>query len=555
MDIKGLMKEWRMLVLLFTLIASAAAMQPTWQQDNQGNYDIVFTGLQDNLGTEFTGGTRLLLSLQTNETDEDLKNLATDVSSTLRLRANQLDVVKDPQVNVVNVDGWKVRVVAQVDENQTNSTLEEIIAEQGSFEARITLPVEDQKTISLANSDYRIEDQEPEVTLTRLNGSQQQIGTLQQGESTVIEDYQLYYVNRTGSTAELEMLVYTGDGLANVEAVMNGADSPGGGYSRYDWLVPITLKTESARTYQTFMENFGTDVSNTRYIHDDGSNVQLKYYLDNKLRTNLSIQPMGQSLETDRVIQIPASAATQQANQEARQEAERIRTILESGSLAVPIQVESRTELGSTLGAEFMTVSIVSIALSLVAVALLVFMRYRRPKIAIPLFLTGSSEVFILLGLWFSTLGELTLAAVAGIIAAVGTGVDDQIIITDESTRDEVRSWKKRMKTAFFVIFTSAASTIGAMTPIVSPALANLGVGLAGVGLIGYYYYSNNQSPHYLAIGILGLLVAAVSYPLAGSGDALISIRGFATTTIFGIMVGIAITRPAYSKTLEYLDE
>ena len=42
------------------------------------------------------------------------------------------------------------------------------------------------------------------------------------------------------------------------------------------------------------------------------------------------------------------------------------------------------------------------------------------------------SEVIILLGLASVTGYSLDLAAIAGIIAAVGTGVDDQIVITDE---------------------------------------------------------------------------------------------------------------------------
>ena len=99
---------------------------------------------------------------------------------------------------------------------------------------------------------------------------------------------------------------------------------------------------------------------------------------------------------------------------------------------------------------------------------------------------------------------SLDLAAIAGIIAAVGTGVDDQVIITDEGSRKKLKSLKARIKRAFFIIFTSAASTIGAMLP-----LAFVGAG---------------------------------------------AVQGFAITTILGVLIGISVTRPAYAKVLEYIE-
>jgi preprotein translocase subunit SecD len=160
-----------------------------------------------------------------------------------------------------------------------------------------------------------------------------------------------------------------------------------------------------------------------------------------------------------------------------------------------------------------------------------------------------------LLGVWFSTVATLDLASIAGIIAAVGTGVDDQIIITDESGRNKIRDWSKRLKRAFFVIFTSAASTIGAMVPLVSPELSTLAVGAAGLGLIGYTLQGRGKNPHYLAIGGLALAVSVIGLGLSPSAFALQAVQGFAITTILGILVGITITRPAYAKILEHLKD
>ncbi|MBI2142105.1 preprotein translocase subunit SecD, partial [Candidatus Woesearchaeota archaeon] len=103
---------------------------------------------------------------------------------------------------------------------------------------------------------------------------------------------------------------------------------------------------------------------------------------------------------------------------------------------------------------------------------------------------------------------NIDLAAVAGIIAAVGTGVNDQIIITDEALRGEARrafSWKDKIKNAFFVIFGAYITLVVAMLPLL----------FAGAGLL----------------------------------------RGFALTTIIGVSVGVFITRPAYAAILEILLE
>jgi preprotein translocase subunit SecD len=199
-----------------------------------------------------------------------------------------------------------------------------------------------------------------------------------------------------------------------------------------------------------------------------------------------------------------------------------------------------------------MATSVLSIIGSLIAVGFIIFVRYRNPKIALPIVFTGASEIFILFGLWFSSFATVTLSAIAGIIAAVGTGVDDQIIITDESEEETVKDWKQKMKTAFFVIFTSAASTIGAMVPILSPSFSTMIVGAGGIALLAYNYFTDRTKSHYIVIGALGVTVAVIAstFPLSP----LEQIREFATTTIVGILVGIAITRPAFAKILESME-
>ena len=90
------------------------------------------------------------------------------------------------------------------------------------------------------------------------------------------------------------------------------------------------------------------------------------------------------------------------------------------------------------------------------------------------------------------------------IIAAIGTGIDHQIIIADETISGEKRKifgLKEKIKSAFFIIFGAAATMVAAMLPLI-------------------------------------FLVAEF-------------VKGFAITTIIGVWIGVSITRPAYAKIVE----
>ena len=109
----------------------------------------------------------------------------------------------------------------------------------------------------------------------------------------------------------------------------------------------------------------------------------------------------------------------------------------------------------------------------------------------------SASEVLIILGIAAMINWTIDLPAIAGIIATIGTGIDSQIIIIDQALRGEEKTatLKEKLGRAFFVVFGSGGTVIAAMIPI---------------ALIVYAF------------------------------------RGFAITTIIGVLVGIMIVRPAY---------
>jgi preprotein translocase subunit SecD len=205
-------------------------------------------------------------------------------------------------------------------------------------------------------------------------------------------------------------------------------------------------------------------------------------------------------------LQIFGSAGTREQAIQRRADLE---ILLQSGSLSVSVKSISKETISPLLGEDFLQNVLFTGIAALVVVALVLFLRYRMLKLTFPIMFIGLAEVLITVAL-ASLISKFDLGAVAGILAAVGTGVDDQIIITDElrrGVRDESGSLVARAKRAFFMIIAAAATMLAAMLPII----------LVGSGL--------------------GRLV------------------GFAITTTIGVLVGVLITRPAFGEIAKKLFE
>jgi len=199
----------------------------------------------------------------------------------------------------------------------------------------------------------------------------------------------------------------------------------------------------------------------------------------------------------------------QESNFEVAQ-AERSETkiLLSSGSLPVSVESISHFWTSPTQGKEFLVqAALIGIAV-LLTVSVIIFIRYRRFKLAIAIIFTALVEAFVTMS-FTSSLGQsIDLAAIAGIIAAVGTGVDDQIIITDELLKgeeDEHASLVRRVKRAFFIVMAAAATTLATMVPII---------------IFGYV---------------------------------MVKLAGFAIAITIGVLVGIFVTRPAFGEIARYI--
>ncbi|MFB6180341.1 MAG: hypothetical protein ABEJ93_00525 [Candidatus Nanohalobium sp.] len=542
-DLKKLSKEWRIWVLAAALLLSTILIGPHYERTD-GEVSLA-TNLDDRKSIEFSGGSRILLGMKTNQTGEELRDTAQQVERILKLRLSEAGLA-DTSVRSLRLGGGSYKIQAQTGSSNT-TRLKNLISKQGSFEARMPFYVEkgSEKEFSV-DKKYLFSYNGENVTVKGEEG--EILGSISKGSSISLNNNSFYFVNATNQRARMEVTAYSGQEILDVLTSQGGIR---GGGSSYTWIFQIVIDKKAAERVKKVANNYQTVINRDgpQLGLENGENAQIKYYVDGEQTTSLNV---GAEFKRQEITQ-PSIQGGAPSRAKAVQEKSRLQAILQSGQLPVPVQVESVNQISSSLGNEFLYASGLSILATLIAVGLVVFARYRDPHFVIPIVLTGASEVYILLGFWFTTVGTLSLSAIAGIIAAVGTGVDDQIIITDESGREKVSSWSDRMKRAFFVIFTSAASTIGAMMPIIQPGLISLTIGAAGAGLIGYTIYSRGTDTHYLGIGVLALMAGIFTTSLNPSGAALQSVHEFAFTTIWGIMIGILITRPAYAKTIEYI--
>ena len=100
-----------------------------------------------------------------------------------------------------------------------------------------------------------------------------------------------------------------------------------------------------------------------------------------------------------------ASTGTDEA---AKTEAKALQVHLRAGALPVNVVLVGSGHVDAGLGAQFKTAAVIAGLISLVAVAAVVFFRYRRPEILVPMVGTSISEVIMILGVAALITGSLT---------------------------------------------------------------------------------------------------------------------------------------------------
>ena len=185
----------------------------------------------------------------------------------------------------------------------------------------------------------------------------------------------------------------------------------------------------------------------------------------------------------------------------AQNQSKTISSILQGGALPVLVIVGTPTVTPPTIGSKFESVSLIALIIAVFAISAIIVFRYKKLFLIAPILLTTFAELFIILSI-IGLIGTIDLAAVAGMIAVIGTGVDAQIIITDEllvAHGSDQHMIKTRLGDAFYIVWADAALLIIAMLPL---------------------FFSTS----------------------------LISVIGFSESTIIGALLGAFITRPTYGS-------
>lgn len=258
------------------------------------------------------------------------------------------------------------------------------------------------------------------------------------------------------------------------------------------WGVPFTLNEAGADALRQAAIKYG--------LTKNPEDHYLIMILDNKTVFDAPmVADAAAKLQTTPNRQWSASTGTGSAGEVA---AQTLNIHLRAGALPVETKIVGSGSVPAEQGAKNMMVAIIAGILALVTVGFVIYYRYREPSIVLPMVLINASEIIILLGFMSAIKFQMDLPTLAGLIAVLGTGIDQMVILTDEILHEgRVPSptlYLKRLGRALVIIVVAAATVVIAMVPLMLMPLTTL--------------------------------------------------QGFAMITILGVMVGVIITRPAYGR-------
>lgn len=404
-------------------------------------YDAPSTNLKK--GLDLQGGTRVLLEPEESVSNEQIDLIKTNLRERLNVYGLSDMVIRDVKKGLLSDETLISVEIAGANQEEVR----ELIGSQGKFEAKI-------------------------------------------GNETVFTGEEVKNVCRS-------------PGCSYTEDPQNPCGQTGNGEWQCQFRFEVTISPEAGQRQADLTKDLQIVTENgQQYL-----SKPLKLLLDNEKVDELRISSdlQGRSTTSFSMSGPGVGRSYEEAKQNSEKNMKQLQTYLETGSLPVELDIVKIDSISSKMGDRFLNNALVVGLAALLGVVGFILIRYWNLKVGVPVVITMVSEVIMILGIAAGTGWNIDMAAIAGIIIAVGTGVDDQIIILDEIRRGEKDSlsWKERIKRAFFVIFAAFFTTLAAMLVLFS----------AGAGLL----------------------------------------RGFAFTTILGITVGVLVSRPAFASIAEMI--
>ncbi|EMA22391.1 MMPL family transporter [Haloarcula argentinensis] len=525
-----LRENWRVVALVVLLVVSATALfVPGVPPGTSADEGTTVGGPQTesatqltnlNYGIQLSGGTRLRAPI-VGITAEGVNVTANDATQLEQTVADELGIdTIDIRVRPISNDR-QMGAVEVVTENVTQQEL------RAALEASGHQPETVRDGVTRETRQEMVETIDEKLRTSALSGASVQIVNVPGGE---------HFVSITAPDRDREELVdiLNERGVVKIYAVYQGGEDDS--YVREEvlqrsqmddvsaadregvgWAVYITVRRDAADEFAQRMVDagFGNGARCENYNHSDIQQTTgdgcLVHTLNGEVvtargvRTDLGESFANGEFANDPVYVIPISNEAQDPAEQANE----IELNLKAGQLPAPLDLseDSGASLDPALAEQFKQNSLLTGLLAVLAVSLVVYVRYKRVEVVVPMVVTALSEVFILLGFVAFVQYPLNLSHLAGFIAVIGTGVDDLIIIADEILQEgEVetgRVFQSRFRKAFWVIGAAAATTIMAMSPLMVLPLGDL--------------------------------------------------SGFAIITIVGVLIGVLVTRPAYGDILRNL--
>ncbi len=476
-NITQLLKDPRIIIAGIAILIAIIAIKPIPVQGEDGTYTLT-TNIKK--GIDLAGGIEALIELE----DPTLDN-AQMIVDILSRRISSFGL-KEADFSILQIDNKYYVKLALAEANE--SDLKEIIESEGVFKALIER--EAKNSLIIDGKSYPI---------TPINDTCIRVETQEVciNHTINVNGIDVIYYGKKNNTYIFKIVAITGKDIVSLLRDVNHERiirTPQG----YQFQFGLMITQEAAERFAKITKDMKVKIEgNTQYL-----DKKLELYLDNKLISNLSIAA---SLKGSVATTVQISGV-QPTLEEAKKEMLKLEAILMSGRLPTKLKIVELNTISPTLGKNFLNRAIYAILLAIITVSIVVYIRYREKIFVIPMILTSLTEVILILGFAALVNWTIDLAAIAGIVAAIGTGIDDQIVVLDESKRKKIKeSIKIRLKRAFFIIFTSASTTIAAMLPLLFSSFAN--------------------------------------------------VKGFAFTTIVGVLIGVFITRPAFSKIVEFFKD
>ena len=473
-DIIALLKDWRVALWLILLFGSIIAIGP--HIDSNGKFA---TNLQ--FGLELQSGAWLQLEFKGEvvgfQTDRPVDQFIGDLRN-----------ATDSEVLLVNDNHLEIR------KPYTREELAPIFAAAGgtitSYDQGVSRETADDVKRILENKINSLGTKDAKVnTLTGLNNVARyirvELAGVSMSQAQDIVGKQGKFEIRIVTTGNQTEHVLFGDTITSVG--LPRVSPPGSN----TWGVSFTLSDAGAKAFR--------DAAIQSGAVSDPKNHELQMLLDNQIVYSAPLSPdLAANLQKEPSRQLVASTGSGDAGLNA---AKNLEIHLRAGALPVDVSVAGSGAVPASLGEYFKMVCIIAGILALAAVAVVIYYRYREPWIVFPMVGINASEIVILLGI-ATFIQQLDLAAIAGLIAVLGTGIDQLVIITDEILHEgrvpSPNLYQKRLKRAVGIIVASAATVVIAMIPLAVMDLSTL--------------------------------------------------RGFAIITILGVLIGVTITRPAYGR-------